>query len=243
MDLLPLISTVFVASILGSLHCAGMCGAFVLFAVADPRAQTPRVWLHAAYHGGRLITYTILGVIAGLVGASLDLGGAIIGVQRFAAILAGCMMVAFGVVTVMRLHSVRVPKLPIPKAWVNWVTRAHGAVAAKPPVVRALATGLLTTLLPCGWLYSFVLMAAGTARADLGAITMAVFWLGTVPILAALGVSLRAASGSLGRRIPTITAVAVALVGLTTVAWRAQGIIGETSPGKAMHCPLCDPTP
>ena len=243
MDLLPLISTVFIASILGSLHCAGMCGAFVLFAVADPRNPGPRLRLHVAYHAGRLITYTILGALAGLVGASLDLGGSIIGVQRFAAIVAGCMMVVFGVVTVMRLHSVRVPKLPIPKAWQNWLIKAHGAVAAKPPVVRALATGLLTTLLPCGWLYSFVLMAAGTARADLGAITMAVFWLGTVPILAGLGVTLRAASGSLGRRLPTITAVSVVVVGLSTVVWRAQGVMGETTPEKALHCPLCKDPP
>jgi len=241
MDLLPLISTVFIASILGSLHCAGMCGAFVLFAVADPRGATPRIWLHTAYHAGRLVTYTILGALAGLVGASIDLGGSLIGIQRFAAIIAGCMMVVFGIVTVMRLHSIRVPKLPIPKAWQNGLVRAHGIVATKPPVMRALATGLLTTLLPCGWLYSFVLMAAGTARPDLGALTMAVFWAGTVPILAALGVSLRAATDSLGRRLPTITAVAVVIVGLSTVVWRAQGIMVENDAAKAAKCPLCDP--
>ncbi|VAX40404.1 hypothetical protein MNBD_PLANCTO03-914, partial [hydrothermal vent metagenome] len=61
-----LIVSVFLASLLGSMHCAGMCGAFVAFAVGldDPEAARKRVRLHMAYNAGRLTTYVTLGAIA-----------------------------------------------------------------------------------------------------------------------------------------------------------------------------------
>jgi hypothetical protein len=101
------------------------------------------------------------------------------------------------------------------------LTAGHRFAAGRPPVVRALATGLLTTLLPCGWLYAFVISAAGTGSPAFGALTMAVFWVGTVPILVTLGAGLRAITGALGRRLPTVTAAAVVVVGLATIVMRA----------------------
>lgn len=218
---MPLIATVFVASLLGSLHCAGMCGAFVLFAVGTPDGRTHRLPLHAAYHGGRLITYASLGAIAGLAGSAFDFGGSLVGVQRAAAILAGAMMVGFGTIAILRIQGVRVPGPPVPRAWERVLTAGHRFAAARPPIVRALATGLLTTLLPCGWLYAFVISAAGTASPALGALTMVAFWVGTVPVLVALGAGLRAITGALGRRLPTLTAAAVVVVGLATIVMRA----------------------
>jgi sulfite exporter TauE/SafE len=205
-----------------------MCGAFVLFAVGDPAADGRRLPLHAAYHGGRLITYTALGAIAGLLGAAFDFGGSLVGVQRAAAILAGAMMVGFGTIAILRIQGVRVPKPPIPRAWERVLTAGHRFAAGRPPIVRALATGLLTTLLPCGWLYAFVITAAGTASPALGALTMVAFWVGTVPVLVALGTGLRAIMGALGRRLPTLTAAAVVVVGLATIIMRA-GELGPTS--------------
>ena len=56
---MELLFAVVIASFVGSLHCVGMCGPLVAFAVSDPqgrKAASP-VRLHAAYHGGRLLTY------------------------------------------------------------------------------------------------------------------------------------------------------------------------------------------
>jgi sulfite exporter TauE/SafE len=52
-----------------------------------------------------------------------------------------------------------------------------------PPNLIALATGLMTVLLPCGHLYGFVLGAATTGSATYGAALMAAFWLGSTPAL------------------------------------------------------------
>ncbi len=230
--MLALIAAVFLASVLGSLHCVGMCGAFLAFAVvgvpgAAPAA--PRFLLQAAYHGGRLVTYAALGLVSGLVGQALDVGAAAAGFQRVALVLAGSMMIGFGVVAMLRHLGVRVSAPPAPAFMRETLMRAHRRIAGWSPVARALAVGLLTTLLPCGWLYAFAVTAAGTGSAVWGAATMAVFWVGTLPALVTLGIGLQRAGGSLARRIPLLTSVVLVGVGVWTLGGRA-GLIGHIFP-------------
>lgn len=215
-----LIGAVFVASLLGSLHCAGMCGAFVAFAVAAGGRSGGRAVLHGAYHGGRLMTYAALGAASGALGAAVDLGGAAIGVQRGAAILAGALMIGFGLVAILRLAGARIRRVPLPPGVRGVVARGHRAVAGWSPAWRALAVGLLTTLLPCGWLYAFAITAAGTASPLLGAATMAAFWAGTLPVMVTLGAGVQALAGPLRRRLPLVTSLLLIGVGAYTVAGR-----------------------
>jgi hypothetical protein len=221
--MLALFTAVLIASLLGSMHCAGMCGAFLLFAVSSstPNASTPsRLSLLAAYNLGRLVTYTALGALAGAAGAALDLGGSMVGVQRAAAALAGAAMIVFGALAVLRAFGVRTPALPVPRTLQSTLTRAHRAIHAWSPLARAASVGLLTTLLPCGWLYAFVLTAAGTASPALGAGAMAAFWLGTLPVMLSLGAGLQALTGPLRARLPLITSLLLVAVGLYTLAGR-----------------------
>ena len=217
--MLALITTVFLASLLGSLHCAGMCGAFVAFAVGGvdrnrPGSQFP---LQTAYHLGRLVTYSTLGALAGALGSALDLGGSLVGVQQVAGMAAGAMMIIFGVILVLRMRGVKLPHAPIPGVMQKAFARGHKVAMNRPPIIRAAIIGLLTTLLPCGWLYAFVIGAMGTGNAAYGALTMAVFWLGTLPILVAVGAGARTLMGALGRKVPMMTAIALVAVGLFTV--------------------------
>ncbi len=219
-----LIITVLIASLLGSLHCAGMCGAFVAFAVgAGDGGEAPGRWrLQAAYHGGRLATYTLLGVICGAMGAMIDWGGSMVGLSRAAAVGAGVVMILFGLTALLRLWGARLPHVR-PPAWLQRLIGAGQRRAMRlGPTPRALVIGLLTTLLPCGWLYAFAVTAAGTASPLWGGLTMAAFWAGTLPVLVALGFGVQKASGFLGARLPTLTAIALVIVGLLTVTARLQ---------------------
>ena len=102
-------------------------------------------------------------------------------------------------------------------------TRAIARLADKPPIVRALAIGLLTTLLPCGWLYVFVATAAGTGSGPGGALVMAVFWAGTVPVLAGVGALAQRAAGPLPRPAARCSPPALLVVlGVLTVAGKFQ---------------------
>ncbi len=226
--MLALVTAIFTASVLGSLHCAGMCGAFLAIALQSGPGERPTpAWRQQAlYHLGRLITYTSLGALAGALGATLNLAGAMAGLQRAAAALAAGTLIIFGAITLLRLWGVAVPRVPLPGPMQRFATAAHRAAMALPPTGRALTIGLLTTLLPCGWLYAFVLVAAGTGHAGWGMLTMAVFWSGTLPALVTLGAGLKAVSGPLARHIPTATACMLVVVGFLTLFGRI-GHIGQ----------------
>ena len=74
--MIALIGAIFLASVLGSFHCAGMCGAFLAVASGAPGGRAKRqVLLQGAYHAGRLVSYTALGAAAGAAGGLVDLGG------------------------------------------------------------------------------------------------------------------------------------------------------------------------
>jgi uncharacterized protein len=212
------------ASLLGSLHCVAMCG--------------PLVGLHGGAHSarlalvhslGRLVTYVVLGAIAGSVGRAIDLAGDLAIVQRVATILAGLVIVAWGGW-----------QLAVAVGWRRARSRTSGStfasglvrIRSRPPATRAWLTGVLTGLLPCGWLWAFVVAAAGTGGLLDGAALMATFWLGTVPAM--LGV-LTLAGPLLARlraRIPVITAVTLIVLGLGTLAlrWRDAGVRQVTTP-------------
>lgn len=217
--MIALVGSVLLSSLLGSPHCAGMCGGFACFYAAEPGSARQR-WAAAAYHGGRLASYVLLGVLAGALGAGVDATARLAGVARPAALLAGLLMAAWGVVTIARAAGVRLPAgqllSPARAAFQALLQRMH----RRPPAVRAAALGLLTTLLPCGWLYVFVATAGGTGSPWRGALVMAAFWAGTVPVLAGLGVAVQRASGPLRRRMPVVTAAVLVLIGLLTAMGR-----------------------
>jgi sulfite exporter TauE/SafE len=218
--MLALASAVFVASLLGSAHCAGMCGAFVCFyAGADARASA---WGHLAYNSGRLASYLLLGAIAGALGAGVEQVGTGVGVSRAAATVAGVLMIVWGTVTLLVLRGVKIP-IPGPMASVQqWMASRLRDVRDFPPTVRALAVGLLTTLLPCGWLYAFVVTAAGTGSVQGALVVMTIFWAGTLPVMLALGVSVRRLAGPLRDRLPVISAVVIVLLGVVSLTGRAR---------------------
>ena len=227
--MIELLAAVFVASLVGSLHCAGMCGGIVVLCVGgeavrpgpDRGRDRGRAWKrHAAYNLGRLVAYVSLGAMSGAVGAAVDLGGARMGLPRVTAIVSGAAMILFGLVALLRASGVRGPGLRLPPRLQGALEAGMGAARRLPPVRRALAVGLLTALLPCGWLYAFVVAAAATGSAPLGALTMAVFWLGTVPILLGLGAGVETLARPLRRRLPTVTAIALVAVGAAAVIGR-----------------------
>lgn len=216
-----LAATVLLASLTGSLHCAGMCGAFVAFGVGGARGGA--AWrAQLAYHGGRLATYGALGALAGAAGGALDLGGAWLGIQRAALAVAAISMIAFGVATLLRLRGVRVPGLGAPPALRRLYLAGHARAVRLGPVRRALTIGLLSTLLPCGWLYAFAVVAAGSGSPWTGAAILALFWAGTVPVLAGIGAGVRALAGPARRHLPALAAIALVCVGLVALAGRAR---------------------
>jgi sulfite exporter TauE/SafE len=214
--MIEVVGAVLAASLLGSPHCAGMCGGFVCFYSGQGSSRWSS---HLAYNGGRLLSYLGLGAAAGTFGAGVDRIGAAAGWARPAAIAAGTLMIVWGGVTLLRARGISIP-LPRLGALPRVSRLLFERLRDHPPVLRALLLGLFTTLLPCGWLYAFVATAAGTGSVPAAMAVMAAFWLGTVPVLAGLGLASQRAFGPLRRHLPAITAAALVIIGLLTITGR-----------------------
>lgn len=220
---------VLTASLVGSVHCAAMCGGFVCFyAGADAPATITRdgrttasratpLRAHAMYNVGRLASYLLLGAVAGALGSGIATMGRMAGVTQAATVLAGALMVGWAGSTIAAQRGVAIGPRHAPQGWQRMLRRLLDAVRRQPPAVRAALTGLLTTLLPCGWLYVFVATAGGTGSVLGGLTVMAIFWLGTVPALVAVGVGAQRVFGPLRRRLPSVSAYAVLVLGVLAI--------------------------
>lgn len=203
------------ASLIGSLHCAAMCGP--LIGLAGSRSAR-----FATLHSlGRLATYATLGILAGLVGRAVDLAGDLVVIQHVATIIAGLAIVLWGGVALVTALGWRTPHAGGGGAFASGLVQ----IKSKPPAVRAWLTGVLTGLLPCGWLWAFVIVAAGTGSPFEGGLTMLAFWAGTVPAMFGMLTFGGALLDRLRARIPALTAVTLIALGLGTLAlrWRDAG--------------------
>src|SRR6185369_14971501 len=97
--------------------------------------------LLALYQAGRFITYTLLGIAAGLLGSGLDLTGKHFGLQQTAAVAAGALMVGFGTLTLLRIAGLKIKALALPTAFTTIVTSTHSRAMRYSAPIRALATG------------------------------------------------------------------------------------------------------
>ncbi len=226
-----LMGAVVTASVLGSMHCVGMCGPLALWASGAGDGNSRLAFNTSLYHFGRLLTYATVGFFAGLLGQLTDLGGEVLGVQLAAARIVGVIMVVMGLTQVFKwwalyrgsVRSVSVKpsnSLPKPSIVSKWLVSLRPRVFSLKPPTRALVTGLLTALLPCGWLYLFALFAAGTGHWLSGSIVMASFWLGSVPALVAVVMSTKLLAGRLRQFVPVAIALMMIVAGGFTMAGR-----------------------
>lgn len=251
------LSGVFGASLLGSLHCAGMCGPLAAVASAPmqitSRGQQIRTgpWWHASgassfalamiYNLGRAVTYVMAGAAAGAIGSTLNFGASAVGIQRAATLIAGTLLLLIALVTLLQYFGLFGSIRATPRFLTRALNAAHTYANRFGPAPRALAIGLLTALLPCGWLYAFFVAAGGTGSAARGALVMLVFWLGTVPVMTALGAGLHSLLRPVQRHLPIVTACSLILVGVWSIAWRSSPVLAASADMHAApQCPLCD---
>ncbi|HEX7088399.1 MAG TPA: sulfite exporter TauE/SafE family protein [Vicinamibacterales bacterium] len=177
--------TIAAALLLGLLtgaHCVSMCGPLVLAVSAGARTRTWRSQLaHAAtYHAGRVTTYVLLGLVAGLVGQMMVFAG----LGRVLALAAGAVLIAAGLIPGLARLS---PSWA--SRWVGVAARAAGAARSLRdghPIAAPFAAGLANGLLPCGMVYAALAAAVAAGSLERAAWTMAAFGVGTTPALAGL---------------------------------------------------------
>lgn len=187
-----LLLTAFLVGLLGGVHCLGMCGGVVgtLTFNLSPQHQLSQ-WrmlpYQLAYNLGRISSYVIAGALIGLLAASLSSLVPFLPFQQALQVFAGVFMIALGlylagwwagVVQVERLGGALWKRLQPYTQKLTPVTSLH----------QAWLYGLVWGWLPCGLVYSVLIMAFSAASASQGALIMLAFGLGTLPNLMLMGV-------------------------------------------------------
>lgn len=197
----------FLAGVAASPHCGLMCGPLQALQLRGPSpASRAMGWLHL----GRVAGYTTLGALAGGLGHGLlpvlpaDRAG--LWIQITAALI----LVLLGLSYLRRTRSASCA-----------VHQSQSSCTA----LSGLGRGMLWALLPCGALYAMLFLAAASADSWSGALLMAAFGLGTVPLLAASGMALSRLR--LHSRLRLLTAVTLMALGLASMTFLLNSPAGS----------------
>jgi sulfite exporter TauE/SafE len=170
---------VFLMGFLGALHCVAMCGGLVM---ACSMRFGGGFSFSLAYNAGRLLSYSLLGLLMGFLGKALIAAGLFGRFQSVLPIVAGALMVLIGL-ELLGVFSGRFKNLfsgAMPSALFSAVTRAGGRNKKAAPFL----IGMMNGLIPCGLLYAAGVKAASTADPVAGAVIMAALALGNfLPLL------------------------------------------------------------
>jgi sulfite exporter TauE/SafE len=166
-----------ILGLLGSLHCVGMCGPIAFMLPVDRSNSFKKVSQIAVYHLGRLISYSIIGLIFGLVGKSLY----IFGIQQQLSIIIGVLMIIIVLLPHKIIGKYNLSK-PVYKL-ISKVKTSLGKALKKKTADTFLTIGFLNGFLPCGLVYMAVFGAVATGSLLEGSLYMVLFGLGTIPLM------------------------------------------------------------
>ena len=202
----------FIAGILTGFHCISMCGGFVISYTAKNASCGHKGYKqHFVYGGAKVFSYAVIGGIFGLIGGLIAFS---VGLRGWVAILAGIFMVfyalsMFGIGFFKRFQF-------NPKFLTKFAssTSSHTQGYYKRPLITGLLNGLF---IACGPLQAMYLYAMGTGSFIIGAKSLAMFGLGTLPVMLGFGSLASVISHKTTKRILKISAIVVLILGLIMI--------------------------
>lgn len=204
------------AGLAGSGHCLGMCGGIVAaLSVSNPNSAPVRKFrLNLSYHLGRMVTYTLLGLLAGAV-SQMALFSSLKPHLSWLFVLANVFVILIGLMTVFNIRQFSLAALD-GGGWHFMQSRLKSAsrLASVPAFFMA---GLVMGILPCGLVYGVLLSTVASGSFVKGGVMMLAFGAGTLPALLAYGqvaISISALSNTLFLRIMGGMVALLGVVGL-----------------------------
>ena len=202
-----MLATAFILGLLGSLHCVGMCGPIAFMLPVDRSNSYKKIGQISVYHFGRLLAYSLIGLVFGIVGKSLY----IFGFQQQLSIAIGVLMIAFVLMPYNILGKYNLSK-PVYRI-ISKVKSGLGAALKKKTTDTFLTIGFLNGFLPCGLVYVAVFGAIATTSLMEGSFYMLLFGLGTVPLMTTAIYFGKFLNSTVKQRIQKAIPVAVVLIG------------------------------
>ena len=199
-------AALFIIGMLTSVHCIAMCGGINLSQSVSGKEEKAPLRRSLLYNAGRLVSYTVIGGIFGLVG---DAAAITLQVRGIIGLAAGVLMLIMGVNMLRNFHLFSRFKLHLPKQ----ITRLLSALRRQGP----FAVGLVNGLMPCGPLQSMQIYAIASGSMLTGALSMFFFCLGTIPLVTLCGAAAGILKMKWKRRMLQISSGLLVLFGLFMV--------------------------
>ena len=191
---LSLISA-FLVGLLGGGHCVGMCGGIVsavsMHLHNQPKnalQKNPKILFLIAYNLGRILSYTLAGMLAGLIGASSFFLNHVLPIQHLLYLMSSLMLILLGLYLAGFWYGITAIENAGRALWAKLQPYSKRYIPVQN-LKQAFFLGGLWGWLPCGLVYSVLIAAMATGSALNGGLLMLAFGLGTFPTLLAMGMT------------------------------------------------------
>lgn len=206
----------FLFGVLTSFHCIAMCGGIAISQTVGKVSRNtesveikPKAWLlpSTLYNLGRVISYSAVGAIVGGLGRVVSFNGTFRGLVP---IIGGLFMIIMGLNLLGSFPLLRRFNLRMPKFFAKKILKGTS--------YGPLYVGLLSGLMPCGPLQIVELYALSTGSVVIGAISMFVFAVGTVPLLFTFGAVNSVINKKNSTKILKASAILVVVLGIVMIS-------------------------
>ncbi len=199
--------TAFMMGLVGNFHCAGMCGPIAIALPLDRTSWIKRLWGSILYNLGRTITYALLGAFFGLVGQGVVLAG----FQQWLSIIMGVLMILIVLFPSLFKNPFEIEKGAF--RFVGKLKQQLRQLFSQASYSSLFFIGLLNGILPCGLVYFAIVGAIASGNVLMGALYMALFGLGTMPIMFAIPLLGNVLTGQMRQRLSKAIPVMMILIG------------------------------
>ena len=174
--MVQLIIAALTMGLLGSFHCVGMCGPLALSLPLSSNSSWAKFSGAFLYNAGRVVTYSVFGLLFGSIGKSV----ALFGYQQWLSVILGVLIIVF-IILPKRIKTMGNNNLLM--AFFEKIRAALGVLFFKKNYSSLFSIGLLNGLLPCGLVYMAAAGAVATGDIVNSVLFMAFFGLGTLPVM------------------------------------------------------------
>ncbi len=229
----------FLIGFLGSFHCVGMCGPIVLALPVGNTSNFKLVLSRVFYNLGRIVTYTFFGAVFGFFGRGITF----VGFQSFASIAIGVIILAYYL-----MPSKYKGKLSVTAPYQflnNFVKTAFRKITKTGSPQALFLFGIINGFLPCGFVYFALAGAITTSNPLSGAAFMALFGIGTTPIMLGTALAGKFISGNLrikmNKLIPVFAVILAVLFILRGLSLDINHISPKLTNDSLLNPKLCEP--
>lgn len=200
--------TAFLLGLLGAFHCVGMCGPIALILPISKTNSKQKIVQVLLYHIGRITTYSLLGLVFGLVGKGLQLAG----LHQQISIAIGILMIAFVLFPrIIKLISFKASPVTL---FFTQLKIQMGLYLKKDSYYALFLIGVFNGFLPCGMIYMALVGAIAMPSLLQSVFYMTLFGLGTIPLLSVVIYIKDAFSTNFRSKIQKTIPIVVVIIGL-----------------------------